>query len=112
MVAPNDVIAVPGLEDEVTRIVALSDGAFVDPNALLPTVLAHPASRVLMDNIFPDRLDALTVIGEIMGEDERYRVGLSVSSDIDLTSFIDVFDGSPDTLMPALPLLTAYPESA
>jgi len=105
VVAPNDVIAVPGLEDEVTRIVALSDGAFVDPNALLPAVLAHPASRVLMDNIFPDRLDALTVIGEIMGADERYRVGLSVSSDIDLTSFIDVFDGSPDTLMPALPLL-------
>ncbi len=104
-IAPRDVIYLPGLEDETARVVARSGVAFRDVLCLAAAVRTHEQFDLLAKLLFPDRADALAMLGEIMGQTEEYRVGPLPNDTFELDAFLEAFHDAPRHLMPCVPLL-------
>ncbi|MBI4319207.1 MAG: hypothetical protein HY675_12020 [Chloroflexi bacterium] len=100
-VSPENIIYLPGIEDEVARVVAHTRGAFCDVLRLPAGFREHPAFQHLASLAFPGTEDALSMLGTIMVENEGYRLGFLDKEKFDLNVFLEVFrDGSP-SLMPS-----------
>jgi hypothetical protein len=107
-VPPEEVIYLPGLDDDVGRIVPDCGGIYVDVLALDDAVRAHPAfERVLLAHVLPAPADALGLLGEIMGDSERYRLGAIALDGVDLATFLNAFTDAPAELLPARAMLHA-----
>ena len=103
--SPQDVIYVKDMEDEVTRIVAQFGDLFVDVSMLPEKFRAHPGYKRTVRDIFPKRDDALEMLGEMMAESEKYRIGEIDTLDLDLKVFLATFKQARSQLMPSHSIL-------
>ena len=109
--SPQDVIYVKDMEDEVTRIVAQFGDLFVDVSMLPEKFRAHPGYKRTVRDIFPKRDDALEMLGEMMAESEKYRIGEIDTLDLDLKVFLATFAHAPPQLMPSHSVLQTVCET-
>lgn len=105
-VAPEDVLYIPGLEDEIARLVSTLPGVFVEIQMLHKDISDNnDVKRLLARNYFPSRAEALVMLGQMMANDPKYHVGILETSDLaedKLQNFVEVFD---PTVMPACQVL-------
>ncbi len=104
-VKPEDVIYIETLKEEVSRVVSTTHGLFVDGDLLSKGIHDHPAFNILTKYIFPNMADALLMLGVIMGQEERYRIGDFETNKFPLEDFLIVFDNAPSELIPAFPII-------
>jgi hypothetical protein len=108
-IAPQDVIYLGGLNEEVARLVAI-DQAFYDIEQLHNNLRQHPAFDKLIEfRVLPTQNEALDMLGEIMQDHEQYWLGLITALDTveSLDRFRHVFQAAPPELMPAYPIINA-----
>ncbi|MBI1924752.1 hypothetical protein HYR99_10915 [Candidatus Poribacteria bacterium] len=98
---PSDMIFLKGLEDDVARVMSGLDKLFVEVIMLPDAFRNHPAFDVLANQVFPRTEAALDMLGEIMAEDERYRIGNLDLGTLALGTFCSAFDQALPQLMPA-----------
>lgn len=103
--SPQDVIYVKDMEDEVTRIVAQFGDSFVDVSMLPENFRTHPGYKRTVRDIFPKRDDALEMLGEMMAESEKYRIGDIDTQSMNLEVFLATFAPAPPPLMPSHSIL-------
>lgn len=109
-VSSMDVIYIRGLEDSIERLVATLGGTFVGERALCQEIRDHPAFPSPLVELFPSSQDALTILGTVMAEDEKYRVGpIGNLGDEDFGDFLTAFQEATE-LMPACQLIKAVVE--
>lgn len=101
VVAPNDIIHIEEMRDDVTRVLSALRGVFVDSGALLEDILNHPAFKILEKSVFPPQRDALTMMAETMALDEKYYIGKIDPNLFDLEKFLVAFENIPDLDMPS-----------
>ena len=104
---PQDVICLQGIEDEVHKIVCECDGSYVDVLMLSPEFRAHRGYRRMRQSIFPPKIDALEMLGEMMARAKKYRIGDIDTQGMDLEVFLATFAPPPPKLMPSHSLLQA-----
>ena len=109
--SPQDVIYVKDMEDEVARIVAQFDDLFVDVSMLPERFRSHPGYKKTVRYIFPKRDDALEMLGEMMAESEKYRIGDIDIEGMNLEEFLDSFTLAPPRLMPSHSVLQSVCET-
>ncbi len=109
--SPQDVIYVKDMEDEVARIVAQFDDLFVDVSMLPERFRAHPGYKKTVRYIFPKRDDALEMLGEMMAESEKYRIGDIDIERLNLEVFLATFAHAPRQLMSSHSVLQAVSET-
>jgi hypothetical protein len=107
-VKPEDVIHLPEFADDVSRLSAKYEGVFVDPARLNPQVREPSTFRRLAALAFPARDEALAMLGTLLVDDDRNRVGDGV--DLSLDDWLDAFRGAPAELCPAYDLLRRLKE--
>ena len=98
--SPQEVIFLEGMEAEVARIVSQSHN-FVDVSTLPPAFRRHPGFEIMVCEVFSLRNDALTMLGELMAEAEKYHIGDIDTENLDVETFLSTFEGAPPQLMPA-----------
>ena len=98
--SPQEVIYLEGMEAEVARIVAQSHN-FVDVSTLLAEFRRHPGFEIMVREVFSQRDDALSMLGELMAEAEKYHIGDIDTENLDVETFLSTFEGAPSQLMPA-----------
>ena len=103
--SPQDVIYVKGMEDEVTRIVAQFGDSFVDVLMLPENFRTHPGYKRMVRDIFPKRDDALEMLGEMMAESEKYRIGDIDTQGMNLEVFLGTFALAQPQSMPSHSIL-------
>lgn len=101
-IKPQDIIHLPGLEDDLGRLAPLTSGAFSDVGMLDHEVRDHPAFRVLETHVFPGVDEALQTLGLVITETEElndFTIGPLVASEFDLRQFLDAFASAPHDVM-------------
>ena len=109
--SPQYVIYVKDMEDEVARIVAQFDDLFVDVSMLPERFRSHPGYKKTVRYIFPKRDDALEMLGEMMAESEKYRIGDIDTQDLNLEVFLATFAHAPPQLMSSHSVLQSVCET-
>ena len=109
--SPQDVIYVKDMEDEVARIVAQFDDLFVDVSMLPERFRSHPGYKKTVRYIFPKRDDALEMLGEMMTESEKYRIGDIDIQGMNLEVFLATFAHAPPQLMSSHSVLQSVCET-
>jgi hypothetical protein len=115
-VAPQNVVSIPELEDEVSRLVPKLGGEFVDGQDLHPDIRANTGFGTLASAVLPGRDQALTMLGMIMGDNDAYRVGNIAGEGMGpslpqellrdlLQELLKVFQEADREVMPAIPVL-------
>lgn len=103
-VCPCDVIHLPQIRNTVNRALATATTkSFVDSQDLSEQVHNHKNFAILARKLFPSKRQALEILGEVLGEDETFHVGLSerLIQPKGLTRFLAVFANAPDRVMRA-----------
>lgn len=109
-VAPADIICLSELGDDVDRIVATTKGDFLSTAELADDLICHKAFPVLERSVFPPRVDALAMLGQMMGLTERYFIGAFDNSRFDLDDFLQAFEGLPLEVLPSYHIIRAVCE--
>ena len=99
--SPQEVIFLEGMEAEVARIVAQFGDLFVDVSRLPEEFRRHPGFEIMVREVFSQRDDALSMLGELMAEAEKYHIGDIDIENLDVETFLSTFEGAPSQLMPA-----------
>ena len=107
VVAPEDVIHIPGMEQFIAELVPGLGAGLVDTMALLPELRAHRAFARLTEIAFPNLDDALAMLGESMAERDDYHIGPLGAPRLAFEDFLDVFKDAPPNLLPARNVLVA-----
>ena len=102
---PQDVICLQDIEDEVHEIVCEGDGSYVDVLMLSPEFRAHQGYRRMRQSIFPPKVDALEMLGEMMARAEKYRIGDIDSQGMNLEVFLSTFENAPPQVIPSHSIL-------
>lgn len=108
-IAPQDVIYLAGLDDEVARLTAL-DQAFYDVKKLDDQLRQHPAFAKLVEfQIFPGQNEALDMLGQIMKDHDQYWLGsITLLDSVEtLDRFRQVFQAATPDLLPAYAVINA-----
>ncbi|MGK7875378.1 MAG: hypothetical protein AB4426_19380 [Xenococcaceae cyanobacterium] len=113
---PEDVIYIPKLKEDLVRLSAECDGAFIASDDLLPEVQNHSAFKVLHKNhLFPSTKDALEMLGAMLLDNSDYCVGNiqlgETRQSITLQNWLKAFELVPEAVMPAVRLLKPLAES-
>jgi hypothetical protein len=112
---PEDVIYIPKLKEDLVRLSAECDGAFIASDDLLPEVQNHSAFNILRDQLFPSISNALEMLGEMLLDNSDYCVGNiqlgSTHQSITLQNWLEAFKSVPQGVMPAVRLLKLLAES-
>lgn len=110
-VSGDDVIHLPGLNDEIARVLGHEETGFVGIAALGEDLLRHRAFRRVAEVCFQQGDVALAVLGEALAGVSRYHLGVTepVSADPGrfLAAFLGVFRSAPADVVPAYGLLEA-----
>ena len=109
--SPQDVIYIEDMEDEVSQIVTQFGDSSVDVSMLPEKFRAHPGYKRTVRDIFPKRDDALEMLGLMMAESEKYRIGEIDTLDLDLKMFLATFENDPLQMMPSHSVLQAVCET-
>lgn len=98
----EDVIHIPAVLDDVSRLAAAAPGVFFDPTKLGESFREHAAYAVVARSVFPRQDDALSMLGTLLLEDDRNLVG---ESDLTLEQWLAAFRGVDDEVFPNYDLL-------
>ena len=108
---PDEVIYLRDMEDIVHGIVCECDGLYVDVLMLPQEFRAHRGYRRMCQAVFPSKNDALEMLGEMMAESEKYRIGDIDTQGMDLEVFLATFAPAPPQLMPSHSILQTVCET-
>ncbi|GIW07764.1 MAG: hypothetical protein KatS3mg060_2569 [Dehalococcoidia bacterium] len=106
---PADVIHVPGLELELAKITARSDGTFLDVQRLDPALRDHPGFDRVAELILPPPRDVLSLVGSELARDPDYCLGIDDPARLMrlAEAFIRCFESVPPEVLPCAQLVVA-----
>lgn len=106
-VAPEDVVNIPGLENETSRLIGSLGGLFVDVLLLDKELHTHSGVTVLERDILPNVEQALGMLSMVMSDNDAYRVGELTAEDGSnlLEEILQAFREADRDLMPAWEVL-------
>lgn len=107
--APEYVLHIPGMEDEIAPLIAAGGGLLAGAWSIAPAIAQHPAFTIISERFLPDHASVLGMLGELIREDDSlsdYRIGQIRLERGDVDPFLEAFQVCPDHLLRALPLLS------
>lgn len=108
-IAPDEVIYVSGVEDEIARVLAATGGIYHGFHSLQENVINHPGFSYLK-KFFPSVRDSIEILLMAIGEDANFHLGgfdnnQSFDKDTFMVSFKELFADAPREVMPAYELV-------
>jgi hypothetical protein len=74
-IRPEDIIDLPDIAPEVTRLTATMPGIFFDPGLLESELRDHPSYELLRRQAFPGTETAMSMLGELLIQDSANHIG-------------------------------------
>lgn len=112
-VKPCDVIDIPGMENELARLLVVTKGEFADVLRLEPTLRQQPGWSKVRRWLLPGNEDAVSILSTVLENDPGYCVGDMEGCDSALgdaeerlPQFLALWRDAGDSLMPAAPVLS------
>lgn len=112
---PEVVLHIAGLEQEIARIAAASQGLATDLGSLEEGLATYNGFGLVQRELMPETTAVLSLLGEIISDCETLaalRIGIKLSGLDALTDFGQAFDSAPPDFMPAAGLVRRTREVA
>ncbi len=111
-IAPGEIVHVPRIENEISRLLADPDleGSFYCVEHVKENARRHEAFPLVVETLFPSMKESLETLGLCLSELEKYHIGELrelKENPSHLKSFLSAFEGAPDELLPATGILRA-----
>lgn len=74
-ISPTQILHLPGLDHEISRLLSETRSAFVSYPDLIPDFIDHSAWNMLFKLVIPDKRQVTRRLGEFVSESEKYRIG-------------------------------------